>query len=1711
MTQRIRNTVGFALLVSWACMITWGAAGAAHANTDACAPASLSEISSAPPTPAILDVKLSENSDRVDVTLDLAGYTAHTDKLRFKVALTRTLAVALEPILAKKQRHNTPDERHEDVIGVQVAYEDIKKLDGNIGKIAVTLPRSEEDDDNEDDETPAVRPEQGARYYVLAAAFYCDFDTRMPDGRLMRSAWGIYADNGVPLTITTSPALHREALQGAFLRISETQALRYIRVADIEANNPQLTIGNQSPISLVNPSPDIMVASSVEEAVEKMRNKTSAVGALLIKRDVAGGGIVCHHLAVVEVDEVAPNNVTVRVRSEGVNEKRDLLLNTTRNLPFRSLVGALLDHYAFKTGVEDPIVGGTKEDLQPWEERNVRLLSGAILLLTAPLLEDYSTPEDLENNVTGGYLYLANALAGEWDDLSKVTEFEALEAILLLQKEINSQSGIRTLHSLSNNGVAARGNDTVKVVFVDGYTRLLLEQEGLGLAPAEKHGGTAIEISAEGGLEIYSWDEEENDLDMLLDCVVSRSIAIRHGSELYGRLFGDDGHGVWVKAKAGTVGDGEEKVLGVAVRPLGLLSQAELRQKEDVQFSHNDTRVTVFSNVRGLVDFSASANTRNPEKLSYGHLMIVGQSRTVLYNDAFRTPDGILTIEKYGEKSPQVVLRDQRTPFVVEAKGVTGYDGVTVRVLEQQGHDGPYLRMFEKKLTAFRIGLANPGKLEASPSAEKPVELATVTDKSELLPSELHNDYQVVVRRSSNAYVQSAGGAQLIPDAENKYSTADDFNDEGKTHLRLDFEQFYEDFLKPGKMLLGVSEGTGTLLSFTVTPRGQDESYLSESAHASGVSFGVYPDESFSVSADEGEVSVSAVLAYPTGGQNHVIDEMVVEWEVEGGATLENETVSVKEGFATATLSVGTTAGKKYTVTGSLTALTIDDIAVDVSEFEATSGEIEVVPGLAADGEVSSATPIPSSVPSDSTTTFPVSVVFRDKHGNTLPANSPVSWRVTDGGLPLETTYTDDEGVASATINVGELAGAKTISANCDDHEVQFNVTAGDILVEILQQPQTLDPIINEDGEVIVRFYDEDGTPASNGTPVRWMITDGKVLSSDNSLNTRVVDGIEYQGCARAFVSSETGYLGNTAIVVAGIPGASGHAKIPYAESDLTREANTFRAIVDHPVLIRDVTEANPADKYPEPSGYHLIEYADGGAVQHPFFCYTAITLIGEPNQVVEVTIEKGQVVLGKRAVTPVESEIIDPADYVEVFGLDENSRIKLNENGRRVIYLTSKGIVDENNQSIYCGVIRIKDTNGNTKYRFNFALASKQYHNVFLDAIKGAFTTDPIGKTQMGAYFGVRIAPVISTVFDGLDLITELIEPTVGYRPRSHLGLSLAVAAFIPVPGVDQLKTIYRRANNPVVKQALGSTIVAMLKVRRAAGKVKKAKIAALTEFFSRRLKALSLMATKGNEAFLTFQRVFRSKKVMTDFIDRIQGLSDVDLVQKTIDVAKNKARFTPKLSDIVADKLNTTLSKITNDDVIAEICADEQAVDAMVDLLGMVAGKRGDKTGVSIENLSAALNSVTSFTSDAASRTDWLKTLAGEIKRGVSFEDITKAVNSVGKGVRSRGKNKLRKALLEAGTKFAQDDEAHHIVPLVFGGEVGDQCRDILTRHGIKLDDVVNGVPLPQAFHRTLNSKAYILRIRNRLTRASAMGKQAVENELNNIAKILRESKLP
>ncbi|MEN9223101.1 MAG: AHH domain-containing protein, partial [Thermostichus sp. BF3_bins_97] len=113
-----------------------------------------------------------------------------------------------------------------------------------------------------------------------------------------------------------------------------------------------------------------------------------------------------------------------------------------------------------------------------------------------------------------------------------------------------------------------------------------------------------------------------------------------------------------------------------------------------------------------------------------------------------------------------------------------------------------------------------------------------------------------------------------------------------------------------------------------------------------------------------------------------------------------------------------------------------------------------------------------------------------------------------------------------------------------------------------------------------------------------------------------------------------------------------------------------------------------------------------------------------------------------------------------------------------------------------------------------------------------------------------------------------------------------------------------------------------------------------------------------------------------------------------------------------------------------------------------------------------------------------------------------------------------KLARAIeLATNQRLPCGAEAHHIVAV--NAILANQSRGILAKHGIDINSVENGVPLPADSsvtqvegmpHASLHTDVYHLEVRNRLTEKDASGgKQGVLQELEEIRQQLLNRAFP
>lgn len=85
----------------------------------------------------------------------------------------------------------------------------------------------------------------------------------------------------------------------------------------------------------------------------------------------------------------------------------------------------------------------------------------------------------------------------------------------------------------------------------------------------------------------------------------------------------------------------------------------------------------------------------------------------------------------------------------------------------------------------------------------------------------------------------------------------------------------------------------------------------------------------------------------------------------------------------------------------------------------------------------------------------------------------------------------------------------------------------------------------------------------------------------------------------------------------------------------------------------------------------------------------TKVTIVGQPDEEVAVTLSDDIVVTA--ATTLAKRLSMSIKDYIELVGITEGQKIKLDGNGKHTFYLTSKGVMDENGFAVKAGVIEVK------------------------------------------------------------------------------------------------------------------------------------------------------------------------------------------------------------------------------------------------------------------------------------------------------------------------------------------------------------------------------------------------------------------------------------
>ncbi len=166
----------------------------------------------------------------------------------------------------------------------------------------------------------------------------------------------------------------------------------------------------------------------------------------------------------------------------------------------------------------------------------------------------------------------------------------------------------------------------------------------------------------------------------------------------------------------------------------------------------------------------------------------------------------------------------------------------------------------------------------------------------------------------------------------------------------------------------------------------------------------------------------------------------------------------------------------------------------------------------------------PESLPADGASTATISATLTVVGGGNPPDGTSVNFSIIRGGGGITSTATSANGVASATLTSGDVAGTATIQAEAGGRTAQIDVdyTPGSVTLAIV--PNALLGTGEETATVTVQLKNADGTPAEDDQEVRFRL-------SDESLGDIPASALTAGGEGKAQVTFEAAAKGGTVTV----------------------------------------------------------------------------------------------------------------------------------------------------------------------------------------------------------------------------------------------------------------------------------------------------------------------------------------------------------------------------------------------------------------------------------------------------------------------------------------------------------------------------------------------------------------------------------------------------
>lgn len=193
------------------------------------------------------------------------------------------------------------------------------------------------------------------------------------------------------------------------------------------------------------------------------------------------------------------------------------------------------------------------------------------------------------------------------------------------------------------------------------------------------------------------------------------------------------------------------------------------------------------------------------------------------------------------------------------------------------------------------------------------------------------------------------------------------------------------------------------------------------------------------------------------------------------------------------------------------------------------------------------------SVVANNTTSSVISVTVHDVNGNPVPANTPIGWSTTFGTLSSNLTYTDTNGVATASIlssTVGNAIITATAAQGAMSTPVTFTVDLATLTpINLTPNPTTALADGIDVVSLSVTVQDAFGNKAPANTPVTWSTNIGTLTAASSLTDS---NGL-------ATMTMKSNVAGNaTVIVISGV--GSTNTSISFTSSS-TASVNSINAL----------------------------------------------------------------------------------------------------------------------------------------------------------------------------------------------------------------------------------------------------------------------------------------------------------------------------------------------------------------------------------------------------------------------------------------------------------------------------------------------------------------------------------------------------------------------